>query len=98
MYSNEKMNEYMKSRWMKRRSLAIAHLGGRCVRCGTIDNLEFDHINADSKIMTIAKASSRSDSFFWDEINKCQLLCTSCHKRKTVESKEHLHAGNTKVA
>ncbi|QZE11514.1 hypothetical protein SEA_JADA_173 [Streptomyces phage Jada] len=35
--------------------------------------------------MTIARASSRSESFFWEEVSKCQLLCKPCHIDKTAE-------------
>ncbi len=96
-YSNEKMNEYMKARWGERRAKAIAYLGGKCVRCGTADLLEFDHIDPETKEASIAKASSWSEYRFYLELDKCQLLCKDCHKKKTIENGEHLHAGNTKL-
>jgi hypothetical protein len=82
---NEDMNKYMKSRWEKRRIAAIEKLGGVCVRCGIDKFLEFDHIDRTTKIMTVARASSRSEDFFWNEVSKCQLLCHPCHLEKTAE-------------
>lgn len=89
---NEDMNNYMKKRWEKRRLAAIEHLGGVCVRCGTTQFLEFDHIDRKTKIMTVARAASRNENFFWTEVNKCQLLCHPCHLEKTAEDfrKEHM--------
>jgi 5-methylcytosine-specific restriction endonuclease McrA len=76
-------NAYMKARWVKRRLLAVAHLGSKCVRCGTTKNLEFDHIDPSTKLASIARASSWSEERFWKEVDKCQLLCVDCHKAKT---------------
>lgn len=77
------MNQYMKDRWQKRREKAIEYLGGKCVVCGTTTALEFDHIDPKTKIITIARASSFSEERFWEEVNKCQLLCYTHHKQKT---------------
>lgn len=82
---NTDMNAYMKRRWELRRAKAVEHLGGRCIRCGAIENLEFDHIDPRTKIMSVARASSRSETFFWAEVDKCQLLCWPCHLEKTAE-------------
>jgi 5-methylcytosine-specific restriction endonuclease McrA len=72
----------MKKRWEKRRRLAINYLGGECVVCGTDLNLEFDHINPETKICSIARASSFSEERFWNEVDKCQLLCHEHHIKK----------------
>jgi 5-methylcytosine-specific restriction endonuclease McrA len=82
---NNSMNTYMKQRWVKRRAAAIAHLGGKCLVCGTTEGLEFDHVDPTTKIMTVARAASRSEEFFWNEVNKCQLLCKAHHLIKTGE-------------
>ncbi len=79
---NSYMNEYMKKRWKKRREKAVDFLGGKCVKCSTKENLEFDHIERHTKIMSIAEACSASEKIFWVEVQKCQLLCTSCHIEK----------------
>jgi len=57
-----------------------------CVICGETDPivLEFDHIN--TKKYAISKMIS---NYHWDkildEINKCQVLCCNCHRRKTAK-------------
>lgn len=75
----------MRNRWIKRRAEAVTLLGGKCVKCGQTESLEFDHIDPLTKINTIAKMSSFSNQRFSDEIAKCQLLCKSCHEEKTLK-------------
>lgn len=87
------MNNYMKNRWIRRRAEAVEFLGGKCIKCGTSESLEFDHIDPSTKTMTIARASSRSAEFFMNEVKKCQLLCTNCHLDKTLSEKEVAHGG-----
>lgn len=87
------MNNYMKTRWAVRRENAIEFLGGKCVKCGGTEALEFDHIDPSTKVMTIARASSRNEEFFMNEVRKCQLLCTQCHLAKTVYESSVEHGG-----
>lgn len=93
--SNEYMNNYMKERWRKRRLLAIEKLGGECKECKSKENLQFDHINPSSKTETVAKMSSMSEEKFWNEVNKCQLLCLKCHQAKTLIDLNQSDARNT---
>jgi len=81
---NQDMNSYMKERWRKRRAAAIIRLGSVCIVCGANENLEFDHIDPDTKLCSVARASSFSEVRFWNEVRKCQLLCTDCHKEKHI--------------
>lgn len=79
---NSYMNNYMKLRYSHRRDEAIEKLGGRCTVCGSSENLEFDHIDANTKEITIARGSSMSETRWLEEISKCQLLCHTCHVDK----------------
>lgn len=81
---NSYMNNYMKNRWENRRRRAIEFLGAKCNICGNTFNLEFDHLDPESKYKTIAKLSSASEKIFLEELAKCQLLCSSCHLNKTL--------------
>lgn len=78
-YDNGKMNDYMKQRYNKRRQLAIEHLGGKCICCGSDEDLDFHHKDPSTKLFTIAKASSFGEERFWKEVAKCELLCRDCH-------------------
>lgn len=68
-------------------------MGGKCQRCGSIDNLEFDHIDPKDKNFTIGKrlVSAPIDEIKI-ELEKCQLLCKLCHKEKNkVDNGEAQH-------
>jgi hypothetical protein len=59
-------------------------LGGKCVWCGTKENLEFDHIDDSKKDYNVANAVRNTREIFWKEVGKCQLLCENCHNKKST--------------
>lgn len=61
----------------------IEFLGGRCVKCGSIDNLEFDHIIRSSKKFCVGGNLGLVRGRLKEELLKCQLLCHDCHLKKT---------------
>lgn len=61
-------------------------LGGKCVHCGAVDDLQFDHKEASSKCFTIAAGWCKARDVVLEEIKKCQLLCGPCHMAKSVAS------------
>lgn len=62
-------------------------LGGKCVWCGTTENLEFDHIDDSIKEHNVGNAVRNTRDVFWKEVEKCQLLCVNCHNKKTTAQK-----------
>lgn len=74
-------DEYVKNKektaYKNLRENAINELGGKCVKCGTESNLEFNHIDPLNKKM---EASGKSN-LRKGEYKKCELLCKSCHRR-----------------
>jgi hypothetical protein len=61
---------------------------GPCVKCGTWDNLEVDHIDPSTKEYEIANIWRRSQYIRDHELAKCQTLCNSCHiEKSTFEQK-----------
>ncbi len=81
---NAYMRVYIGERYHKRRKDAIEKLGGKCVKCGSTENLEFDHIDRGLKTASIGKIWTYKVERFWEEIAKCQLLCKSCHEDKSI--------------
>ena len=73
----------MRDRREKNKKYALSKLGGKCIACGSIDGLEFDHINPDSKNGDIADMWAHSITNLDIELKKCQLLCRACHIVKT---------------
>lgn len=76
----------MKQRYIKRISAAKKFLGGKCVRCGSVENLQFDHIDPTTKVNPVTRNNFTVENF-WKEVKKCQLLCFDCHKLKTHEDR-----------
>jgi len=66
------------------RSETIEYLGGKCAKCGSTEKLEFDHINPEDKLLDLAHSWGMANkALLQAEIDKCQLLCHECHKKKT---------------
>lgn len=59
------------------------YLGGKCVRCGSADRLEFDHVDPETKLFSIARKWKLPFGEIKEELDKCQLLCHECHLDKT---------------
>lgn len=75
--------DYHREYYKKRRKAIIEHLGGKCIKCGAVENLEVDHIKPEEKSFHIAQRLSLNQ--IQTELAKCQLLCTGCHRQKTAE-------------
>ena len=94
-YNKDYLNNYMKERYKKRKEFALAYLGGKCARCGTTENLEFDHIDRKDKEATIGDAMLWAKTRLIKELDKCQLLCKSCHNEKTLKDLNKSSAKNS---
>lgn len=82
----EREKEYNNRRRFERRSMAIAFLGGKCVKCQSTKDLEFDHIDPETKSFDINRLNRKLD-IFMIELAKCQLLCEKCHTEKSALEK-----------
>lgn len=92
MWTKQKHRLYHLRYYHKRRTELIARFGGMCAKCGSTENLEFDHKNRDEKTFNISSILlKRVTPEIEVELAKCQLLCKSCHEQKT--SQENLDVG-----
>jgi hypothetical protein len=85
---------------VKVRQKLLEYLSAReCIDCGENDPivLEFDHRNPEEKSRTVARFLSGHNS--WEsvkkEIEKCEVRCANCHRRKSY--KQFGHWGKTKA-
>jgi len=90
---NEYMREYMKRRYWKLKAEAHERLGGKCVKCGSTENLEIDHVDRSTKTVTVTRFCSMSRAKFLAELEKCQLLCEEHHQEKTSGEMSVDHGG-----
>lgn len=72
-----------------RRNAYIVLLGGKCVRCGSIEDLEFDHVDPSTK--TVRYIWSLSKARLDAEMSLLQLLCVPCHIQKTKAEFDQYH-------
>jgi 5-methylcytosine-specific restriction endonuclease McrA len=87
----QKRKEYMKRYqrdWMRDRRTAWVMENGPCKHCGSWEQLEIDHIIPALKEMNIGSIWSRTKEIRDKELAKCQILCKSCHLKKTLSERE----------
>lgn len=68
-------------------SIGQCQMCERSVTLGTTCCFDFDHINPNEKLMNVSRMIGNHSSFekIIDEVSKCQLLCSNCHRKKTAE-------------
>lgn len=73
-----------KVRRVRTKNAAIKYLGGHCNRCGFDKHpaaLEFHHKNGKKdKVFTIADVANRKWEVVKKELDKCELICSNCHR------------------
>lgn len=63
----------------------VEYKGGSCINCGydkNITALEFHHINPKEKEMQPSKMMGKSKEFIKNELDKCVLFCSNCHREE----------------
>lgn len=62
---------------------AVRRMGSKCCRCGydkCTRALEFHHLDPNAKEFGLAaKGICHTWEEFWNEVQKCELLCANCH-------------------
>lgn len=73
----------------KIKQLAVDYKGGKCIKCNydkCIDALEFHHTDPTKKDFGIShKGFTRSWKVIREELDKCILVCSNCHKEIHAE-------------
>jgi hypothetical protein len=63
-----------------------------CADCyGWFDywQMDFDHLDSNTKIDTIGNLRSCSRKRILEEISKCELVCANCHRTRTHKRKQY---------
>jgi hypothetical protein len=98
MRDKEKYNEYHREyqllKYHRFKEVILNVLGNKCVICGSIENLEIDHIVREGKSFSLSRSWSNRKSL-GEELQKCQLLCKICHQEKTLKDLNRVSAKTT---
>jgi hypothetical protein len=87
-------NEENSDKRRKTKELIVKYKGNECQICGyskCISALTFHHVNEEEKLFEIGKISLRIENIeqlnndLLLELEKCELLCSNCHREKHVE-------------
>lgn len=79
-YKDPERQRQFNREWRNKRRQDWLAANGPCVRCGSTEKLEVDHIDRGSKVSH--KIWSWSKERRETELAKCQVLCFSCHVAK----------------
>ena len=69
------MNKVTENNWF----WIVQRLGGKCARCGSIENLQVDHIDPRSKKFEVKSRLSYKRIKLIEEVDKCQLSVSYTH-------------------
>lgn len=79
-------NQFCAERWRNKKIKYIKLLGSECQNCGikltdtNFSIFDFHHIHPEEKEYTWSKLRLFSDSRIEQELSKCKLLCSNCHR------------------
>ena len=79
----ENHRKWIKDRRNKRKEMFVEELGNKCSDCGNQYPLccyDFHHIDERTKLFEIAPALDRNIDVVREEVLKCILLCSNCHR------------------
>lgn len=80
--------QWARVRYTERRIKAVEYLGGKCIDCGSLENLEFDHrVPADKSFVICRRLATGSWDTIKAELDKCDLRCYACHGHMTAYQK-----------
>lgn len=83
--------QYDLQRYRRRRAWAISYLGGRCGECGSVIDLEFDHLDPSAKSFEISSALLHGNAKLLPELDKCTLRCKQHHRERTADQRSVGH-------
>lgn len=84
-------DSHHKKRSRARRDLLHGLKSGPCSDCGGRFHpaaMDFDHRDQTSKIAAVGNMASGRLSKLMEEISKCDLVCSNCHRVRTYEKKQ----------
>jgi len=81
--NKEERNTYQRRRRDERKRQLVEHFGDKCNDCGgTFEHCcyDFHHTDPETKSFEIAPGLDRNWNVISEEIQKCVMLCSNCHR------------------
>jgi hypothetical protein len=83
-----------KNKRKQNKQKAVDYKGGCCKRCGIVseclDIYDFHHINPNEKEDSLNRLMNSTWEYIVPELDKCDLLCSNCHKITHWEIRNNL--------
>lgn len=86
-------NKFCIKRWINRKIEAVKYKGNKCIDCKVEGNdynyviFDFHHINAVEKDFQWNKGRLKSWDKITNELDKCILLCSNCHRLRHLKER-----------
>ena len=80
-YKDKSKQKEFQRKWMAKRREDWFTANGPCIKCGSFEDLELDHIDRLQKVTHNIWSWSAKRQL--EELSKCQVLCKICHVKKT---------------
>lgn len=77
---------YNTLRYYKRTNELKRLLGGKCGKCGSTGKLQFHHVDTREKSFDISSEYAKPWDQLLEELKKCVLRCSPCHKLEHAAS------------
>lgn len=94
-YADQEEKRRYQREWLARRRAEWIDENGPCVDCGSTEELQVDHVDADLKVehRVWSWSAKRREA----ELAKCVVRCEPCHLKKTLRNQEGVthQAGET---
>lgn len=81
--NRKRRQEEANKRNRERKQKVVEYFGSICFRCKQSFPqyvFEFHHLDPKKKDVNPSVALARSEKRMWEELNKCIMLCSNCHK------------------
>lgn len=88
--NRERYLELIRARYAEKAALIASLKTGPCVDCGGRFHhaaMDFDHVNGDKKFCIASRKTASIDDIL-EEVVKCELVCSNCHRIRTWKRKQ----------
>lgn len=94
-YKDQELQRAYNREWIKARR-ENWFVGQKCARCGSVEQLEVHHVDRSTKVTH--RIWSWSEARRRQELAKCEVLCSECHKKESGAQREPSHGTKSRYS